>query len=424
MIEPHLGLGYIYLGESKFARARNEFQKVLNIEKGQSQALIGHGVTQYEEAIQSSNALERDVLLTGALSDFDAVLKVIPDSAEARYNKIWSLFESGMHKEAIQEIEAYLAHDSDSIWAEELKRLKSKMQAASSAVVDDAVDRAATGKDDSVLSELCRLVPYQIPAAIRSAMARSLQPGPTSAKGGKPNADDLRRAAGMMEASYGEATGDRSLKTFIAFYDGLSPPERQLKRALDLEFQGLVKLYQSREFDHVLLRSKLLETRYTKINDSWQLFNLHSLRGNCFYLGKADFQSAEAEFLKMYRIAERLAAPEPMAKALAALAMILGLQRQFDASLSNANKLRDLARRYHFDFWESYAAMTMGNQYRRLGQPKQALQEYAEALRLACRLSDTMKISEALESSRHCHGEWRPPERGRGSVPACGSATG
>jgi CHAT domain-containing protein/thioredoxin-like negative regulator of GroEL len=399
MIEAHLGLGYIYLSESKFTRARDEFRKVLDIKKGQNQALIGRGVAEYEEAVKSQDALDRITLLKGALGDFDAVLKVAPDTVEARYDRIWTLFESGLHKEAIREIDLYLSRDSDSIWAGELKKLKSKMQAARSSLVKDEVDRAARLRDGAALSELCRLAPYQIPAAIWSAMARSLQQDPTPGKSAKPDSDDLRWAAESMEASYGDATGDHSFKAFIAFYDGLSPPERQIKRSLDLEFQSLVKSYQSGKFDSVLLRSKPLEIRYSQINDSWQLLNLHNMRGNSLYLGKADFQGAEAEFLKMLRIAERLAAPEPTAKALAALAGVFSMKRKFDASLSGAKRLRDLARKYHLESWQIYAALTIGNQYHRLGQSKLALQEYTEALSLACRLSDAMKISEALERS-------------------------
>jgi len=43
MTDAHLGLGSIYLRESKFDRAREEFQKVLAIKKGNVKALIGAG---------------------------------------------------------------------------------------------------------------------------------------------------------------------------------------------------------------------------------------------------------------------------------------------------------------------------------------------------------------------------------------------
>jgi|WetSurMetagenome_2_1015567.scaffolds.fasta_scaffold67558_3 tetratricopeptide (TPR) repeat protein len=129
MIGAHLGLACIYLRESKAALARDEFQKVLAVKKEHVQALIGRGVAQYEEAIQSADPLGRRTLLEGALGDFNIVLKLAPNSAEARYNKIWALYETGLHKEALQDIEGYLSKDSNSIWAEALKGLKIKIQA-------------------------------------------------------------------------------------------------------------------------------------------------------------------------------------------------------------------------------------------------------------------------------------------------------
>jgi tetratricopeptide (TPR) repeat protein len=128
MADAHLGLASIYLRECKLDRAREEFQKVLAVKKGNVQALIGRGVTQYEETIQGADPLKRGPMLAGALSDFDKALKIVPDSSEALYNKIRTLFESGLHKEALQGIERYLSRDSNSIWAEELKALRTKCE--------------------------------------------------------------------------------------------------------------------------------------------------------------------------------------------------------------------------------------------------------------------------------------------------------
>jgi tetratricopeptide (TPR) repeat protein len=147
MVEAHLGLGFIYLNESKFARAKNEFQKILDIRKDQTQALLGRGVAQYEEGIQGADPLQRDLLLKSAINDFDAVLKLDPESAEARYNKIRTLFESGLHAKALQEIELYLARDPGSIWAEGLKGLRIKMKSTKSGAVEDEVNGAARTRD-------------------------------------------------------------------------------------------------------------------------------------------------------------------------------------------------------------------------------------------------------------------------------------
>jgi CHAT domain-containing protein len=399
MVEAHLGLGLIYLRESEFGRARSEFQRVLDIDKGEAQAWNGRGVAQFEQAIQSLDPLLRTNLLKSALSDFDAVLKFLPDSTEARYNKIRALFELGLPQEALKEIQRYLSRDSGSRWAEELKDLKAKMEAIRSGASEGEIDRGAYGRDRFALEKLARLVPYRMPAAIWSAMRRSLQADQTQAKNGRPSSDDLRWAAETMEAAYAEATEDHSFRSFIDFYVGLSPPERRLKRSLDAEFQTLVTLHQNGKFDTVLSRSKPLEPQYTQIRDYWQLLNLHHLRGNSLYVGKADFKGAEAEYAQMHQMAARLDAPEPALTALAGLATVCSMEGKFDESLSHATRLKALADKHNLEAWQITAAMNLGNQYRRTGQSPHALEEYAAALGFACRLSDSLKIAEIFENS-------------------------
>jgi len=298
MINAHLGLGFIYLNESKLANARNEFQKILDIRKDQTQALLGRGVAQYEEAMQNSDPLQRENLLKNAISDFDAVLKLDPESAEARYNKIWALFESGLHPNALQEIEIYLAHDPSSTWAEGLKSLRTRIKATKSSAVEDEVNRAARTRDRTALVELSRQAPYQMPDAIWSAMRRSLAEDKIPAVNGSPASKDLCWAAEIIEDAYATSTGDHSFRAFIDFHNGLSPPNRKIKKSLDQKLQTLDVLYQHGKFDLVLQSSKPLEIQYAKIKDSWQLARLHHLLGNSLYVAKPTFAQQNANSAK------------------------------------------------------------------------------------------------------------------------------
>jgi tetratricopeptide (TPR) repeat protein len=167
MIDAHLGLACIYLRESAVERARDEFQKVLNIKKENIQALIGRGITQYEEAIQGADPLNRRTLLEGALGDFNTALKLVPNSAEARYDKIWVLYESGL-----------------------LKDLKVKMRATQISAVEEDVRIFARDRNQAALLKLARLAPYQMPAAIMSAMKQSLELEQNPALPGNPNSED------------------------------------------------------------------------------------------------------------------------------------------------------------------------------------------------------------------------------------------
>ncbi len=397
MVEAHLGLACIYLNESQPARAQAEFQKVLSFRKKNIPALIGRGVSQYEEAIRNSDPVRRNALLAGALDDFDAVLQLDPNSSEARYNRIWTLFESGLHKEALQEIESYLSRDPGSIWAEELRGLKAKMRATQISTVQEDVRRSALKRDEAALGELVKRASYQIPAAISFALKQSLESEGVSGTAVNPNPEDFRWAAETMETAYRASTGDSSLKAFLDFYVGLSPPQLALKRILDREFQNLDDLYRAGKFSIVLRSSKPLENRYTTLKDFWQLADLHHLRGNSFYLGMADFDAAEAEFRKMLEIADRVKASDLMAKAMGSLAMICGVQRRFDDSLSYAHQLKDFADSHNLASYQIYALITLGDQFRHMGQFEKSLHEYTAALGMAYRLLDGMKILEILE---------------------------
>ncbi|MDM7994762.1 MAG: CHAT domain-containing protein [Acidobacteriota bacterium] len=391
-VDARLGLACIYLNESKYSLARDEFQKVLNIEKDHLQALIGHGVAGFELAAESRDPLRRSALLRGALEDFNAALQREPHSAEARYNKIWTLYESGMHPEALREIDAYLSREPDSTWAEELRGLKVRMQATKVSAVETEVLRAAIARDASALMELARQAPYQMPAAILSAIGQSFEAEP-----GGPDSVNMRWAAETMESAYSAATGDRSLRAPLDFYIGLSPPQRTLKQSLDKELQTLGQQYRGGDFTAVLQQSTPLAHRYAGLGDFWQLASLHHLRGNAFYLGRADFVSAEVEFRRMLEIADRVQSLDYRAKALASLAMICGMQRRFDESLHYAGKLKALGEQYNLDPWRMYAGVTIGNQYRHMGQFEQSQGEYASAVQMAYRLCDGRTITEILE---------------------------
>jgi CHAT domain-containing protein/thioredoxin-like negative regulator of GroEL len=398
MIEAHLGLGCIYLDESKYDQARNEFQKVLNVRKENTQALIGRGIAQHEQAVLGTDPVTRNTLLLGALNDFDTVLKLNPDSSEARYNKIWTLFESGKHKEALQEIEIYLSRDSGSDWAEGLKRLKVKIKATQISAVKEEVIRSARERDRIALEELARQAPYQMPPAIMAAMRHSLDMEQDPAAHVRPNSEDWLWAAQTMESVYRESTGDAGFKAFLDFYNGLSPPQRALKRELDRKFQDLDKLYKNSKFAAVLDSSKPLVIQYINLKDFWHLAELYHIRGNSFYLGNADFHAADAEYRKMLEIADRIHSIDLTAMALGSLATTQGMQRNFDNSLRYAGSLKVLAQSHNLTLWYVYACNILGNQLHRAGQLEQSLHEYSAALGTAYRLLDGTIIIYNLES--------------------------
>ncbi len=398
LVEARLGIAYIRLSESQFDLARKEFQEILDADKGNIQALLGRGVAQYEEASRVSDAVQRGALLAGALTDFNAVLGLNPDSAEARYDKSWALYESGRHKEALQEIESYLARDTESVWAEEMRRLRTRIQAADSTTLEKEVNHAAGSRDSATLSELAWRAPSSMPAAIRSAMRRSLELDGVPGVDKKPGSEDLVWAARILEAAYAEATGDHSFQALLGFYQGLSPGQRFRKRNLDQKFQNLMKQHRGSDPAAALRGSNALAREYTKIRDDWQIANIHHLRGNTLIYSKADYQAAGIEYGRMLEVARRLDSPDLASKARGALALAYMEQKKFDDGLRCAGELRTVAGKYRLDSWQAYSSLILGDLYRQLGQLDQSLGEYTTALRLAYRRQDEGVLIDTLEN--------------------------
>ncbi|MBN2321447.1 MAG: CHAT domain-containing protein [Acidobacteria bacterium] len=398
MGEARLGLGCIFLNESKFKDAEEAFQEVLDYRKGDVRALIGRGVARYEEALQGDDPVRYLSLLEGALEDFNEALKNDPDSLEALYNRIQVLFESGLHTEALQEIERYLSRDEESVWAEELKALRIRIKANSSNFVEEEVHRAAVARDPSRLEEIARHVPHQMPAAIWAAMRNSLAFEDAEEVPDRPNAEDLKWAAGIMESAYSRITGDHSYGKMLEYYRGLSSPRRLQKKTSDALFQSLVKLQERSDYETILRRSGPLEQEYMDLQDSWQLYNLHHLRGNCFYI-RADFNSAGEEAQEMLRIARDLDSPELIARSLAAFTPVTNEQRKFTDTIRLAGELREITEAHGLDSWRSYIGSAFGYHYLKLGQYERSLREYTAALKWSCRFSDVSGITDALENT-------------------------
>lgn len=394
--EAHLGLAAVLLGESRFSEARAQFEEVLKISRDHFQGLLGRGVAAYEEGRQAEDPVARLNLLSGALRDFDAAMKQQPESAAARYNRIWVLYETGRHKEALAEIDMYLARDSTSLWAVELKDLKIQIQFNRPEPVNIAVRQAARSRDQAALAAMARLVPEQIPPAIRLALKTSLRPegGPEGRDAASP--EDLRWAAGIMESAYGAAISDHSWKALLQFYDSLSPAEREFKRMLNDRFDRAQEDLHQKRLESALRAGASLEPGYAKIKDHWQLFNIHHLRGNCFiYL--ADFPRAESEYRKMLRYAELTEAPELRAKALGALFSALNSQVKPDEVEYRLGELRRVAEEYHLDSWSAFAAQATASFYWRLSQWDLCVKNLTIALGYACRNRDFMMLAGLME---------------------------
>jgi CHAT domain-containing protein len=395
--DAHLGLASIYLSKSQFSLAEEEFQKVLSAKNNDPQALTGRGVTRFEQAKQTADALQRSSLLSGALEDFDAALRQNPSSVEALYNKAWVLFEIGRHNEALQEINSYLSKDSGSIWAGKLKSLRGRINFTNSRNVEKEVSRAAAARDSAALSTLASLAPSQVPRALQNALRQSLAIEGLPIESGKPRAADLVWASQVMELAYGAVAGDRSYHNLLKFYDGLSPPQRRTKKLLDAEFEKLVGQYEKKGFKAVLRSSQSLERRFAALQDTWQLLSIYHLRGNCYYYGPADFQNALASYQRMLSMAERTGSPDLIARALGSLTAVCLERRLLDQAQAYGARLKELADKFQLTTWQAYASLILGEFYRHLNRLEDSQREYTSALSRAYPLNYELVLLNSLE---------------------------
>jgi hypothetical protein len=101
-----------------------EFQKVLDSNERNLQALLAPGVSEYQEGLASERPADRRRLLEAALANFEGVLRRESGSDEARYNIVLALHTLGRIKEADREMQTYYARDNKSIWAQRLRSLQ------------------------------------------------------------------------------------------------------------------------------------------------------------------------------------------------------------------------------------------------------------------------------------------------------------
>jgi CHAT domain-containing protein len=386
MVEARLGLGYVYLSQSKLGPARAEFQKVLDQSSTDPRALLGRGASLFEEASGSNDPAHRDKALKGALADFETVLARDPASLQARYNRVLALVESGRHEEALREIDAYLARESGSLWAEKLRTVAAKIRLNRTGALDVEVERAAAAEDRGVLERVAALVPHHVAKAIRNSLKNGL-------------ATDSRKlfwAASVLESSYAAATGDASYSRLIEWYRGLSPPDAAAKKVLDSRLQSLIDSQLEIGFGPILSSTGPLVPAFEVLRDDWQLVDLHHLRGNSFYRW-SDFASAQAEYRRMLEAARRTGAADLIVRGLASIAAAeMEHSRGFDSALAALEEMKQLAAARQLDPWLGFACRNLGYVYLSLNRLDRSLDEYAHALSLGYRLADERVVVESL----------------------------
>jgi CHAT domain-containing protein len=397
-IEALLGLGYLDLQKNQFKKAELEFQKALGTNPSHPQALLGRGVSRFEIGLASTDPADRREYLDKALADFESVLKSNPKSSEAQYNKIQVLYNTGRHKQALGEIEAYLSRDFQSIWAAKLKDLKIRIQMNSSNVLYKEIHRAALMRDAQYLDTIVRVVPEKIRVAVVTIFRDALDAEGRLPIKGEPDSDSLNWAANRLANSYQTNTGDETCARLISFYAGLSPPQKKEKIKLDARLEQLIKLYDKKEFQAALHGSESLASDYKALGDYWELVRTYHLRGSCWFYWKTDFQASNRDFREMMKFAELTGNMDLIARSLQCVASSYLNMGQFEQQFKNLLKLEKIAQDPQMNYLGGYIGNILGNAYLNSNQLDASLKHFLSGLNFSYRFMDPENLIFSLES--------------------------
>jgi CHAT domain-containing protein len=121
----HHDLGRFYLAGAQFDKAAGEFEKALaqapddpQVESDLGAALLAEG----QQAAQNNDPGKAFTLLASSLQHVEKALQARPDLLEALYNRALCLQYMKLPEQAKEAWQNYLAHDSQSRWAEEARR--------------------------------------------------------------------------------------------------------------------------------------------------------------------------------------------------------------------------------------------------------------------------------------------------------------
>jgi CHAT domain-containing protein/Tfp pilus assembly protein PilF len=397
MSQARLGLGYLDLQKHQFRKAESEFQKVLESKPSDPQALLGRGVSRFEEGLTSTDPIARKNYLDKALADFEEALTLNPESSEARYNKIQVFYNTGRHKEALREIDAYLSRDSNSIWAAKLKELRTRIQMNSYDALMKEVKRAALTRNAQSLETFVRLAPGKIATSVITLFRNALAAEGRPAMDGTPDSASIEWAARFMAQAYQQATGDNSCTHLIRFYAGLSPPQRKTKQKLDARLEQLIGLYDKNNFQSAISQSESLIRDFKAIGDYWQLVRTYQLRGSCWYMGKTNYAAANREYREMLRHAELSGHSELIARSLQSVANAYAGMGQYENQFACLSKLEKMAQSSQMNYLNLYIYSVLGYSYFEFNQLDISLRHFLSCLTLSYRLMDSHQLIFSLE---------------------------
>jgi CHAT domain-containing protein len=398
MRDAQLGLGYIHLRRGQYAKAEETFGAILGSGGDDPQALLGRGVSRFEDGVSSTDPILRGSRLRGALEDFESVLKLVPASGEARFDRIRALFEMGQHKQALREIDGYLTRDPDSIWALKLKDLKTRILMNRSEMIDKEVYRAAKARDAPALAALVRAAPFKILPTIRSIIIDTVAIEGQARPAGEPDSEDLVWAAGMLSSGYSVVTGDNGQSRLLAFYRDLTPSQKAIKRDLDSRLEQLIQVYHKGDPGSCLVRSEAIIRGFEKIGDYWELVRAHQLRGNSSLYLNADYKAAKDEYNQMLRCAEISSDPDLVGRSLSSLGSAFLQRHKYDDAIACFSKLRNLAEAHRMENWSAFASRSLGSAYLTLNQLDESQRQYSNTLAPAYRQWDSETLMTTLES--------------------------
>lgn len=273
----HQALGLLYLAEKKYDAALNEFNAALKLTPDSAEFHNDLGAALLEKAKQSERETKADESfenLALALKSVNRALEIDSLLLEALFNKALILQKMQLTGEARQAWEKYLERDSESPWANEARRNLELLKNSSGApkdksrILQDFLE-SFRNKDDLRSWEIAGQTKELITGAmIESQLARKFLEADEQSR--KEEASETLSAFSYLGELEKQNAADLYFTELANFYSETDPRQRQKLRKAHAELEEGYKSILQTDFKQALKNLSQSKELFISAGNSWE----------------------------------------------------------------------------------------------------------------------------------------------------------
>lgn len=378
-------LGQFYLLKGDLDRSIKEFREALKVDSKSAQLYsdLGAALAEKGKAANAANGGQSIEAFSEALESLTMALELKPTLPEALFNRALLLEDMALSSRAEEAAKEFLATDSISKWADEMRKHSEVLGERNAAratqdgkhVYQEFINRFELGDDDRA---------WQALSDSRNSNGSSIQnklidewlaqPSHSEGPAGPPV---IRYAANLEYAR----TGDRYSSDTLSFYETTQPKNRNdLANARALMRSAFERFVQSDCAEATKLYANA-EQIFDRIGDTSEAMFTRYRLGHC-YVRQAEREKARSVFEQLHAECERKAYRWLLAQCEHQLADIKMGLHEYSEAIRRSNHALQL-----FENYDTYGIVAilvqLADEHRRLNQIDQSFEYLARGQRLA-----------------------------------------